>query len=307
MNKIFKLIKVSAVSLFIAAFVLTFTFIPVGGQIFAGTAVKVFIDAGHGGRDPGATRFELKEKDANLDIALRLKNKLEANGFQVIMTRTSDVYYSLDERVEMANRSGADIFLAIHNNAVFSEYAHGTETYWCPNGVDGSSQFASLVQTNVLKQTGRANRGVKTANFRVIKYTTMPAALVECAFVSNPTENSLLKTADFREKCATGLFNAIKTFAQGIETSTGNYSQSSSSNFSGFTTNIDSPVNNAVVSGNFDIIGWSADLKNDPPIKLKKVEFYKGQERKSSNLLGTEVEFTNSSQGSTGVFLYILI
>jgi len=215
MTKIYRFIKASAVFLFIAVFVLTFIYLPTGGELYADAGkIKVFIDAGHGGRDPGATRFDLKEKEPNLDIAIRLKNKLEANDFLVVMTRTSDVYYSLDDRVNMANSSGADIFIAIHNNAVFSEYAHGTETYWNPNGVDGSSQFASLVQSNILQQTGRANRGVKTANFRVIKYTTMPAALVEIAFISNPTENSLLKTADFRERSANGLFNAIKTFSQ---------------------------------------------------------------------------------------------
>ncbi len=302
MSKIFRFIKASAVFLFIAVFVLTFIYLPTGGEIYADSGkIKVFIDAGHGGRDPGATRFDLKEKEPNLDIALRLKSKLEANGFLVVMTRTSDVYYSLDDRVNMANSSGADIFIAIHNNAVFSEYAHGTETYWNPNGVSGSSQFASLVQSNVLQQTGRANRGVKTANFRVIKYTTMPAALVEIAFVSNPTENNLLKTADFRERSANGLFNAIKTFSRGIEKSTGNYSQSSDEVSSGFTIKIDEPASNSTISSNFNISGWSADLKNSPAIQLKKVEIYNGPERNESNLLGSLSSFENNTQGSTGV------
>ena len=302
MSKIFKLIKASAVFLFIAVFVLTFTYLPTGGELYADSGkIKVFIDAGHGGRDPGAVRFELREKDANIDIAIRLKNKLEANGFLVVMARTSDVYYSLDDRVNMANNSGADIFISIHNNAVFSEYAHGTETYWNPNGVSGSSQFASLVQSNILQQTGRANRGVKTANFRVIKYTTMPAALVECAFVSNPTENNLLKTADFRERCANGLFNAIKTFSQGIQKSTGNYSQSSNAASSGFTIKIDSPINSSTVTSDFTMSGWSADLKNSTATQLKKVEIYKGSERNENSLLGTDTTFEVSSQGSTGL------
>ncbi len=302
MIKIFRYLKASVVFLFIAVFILTFIYLPTGGELYADAGkIKVFIDAGHGGRDPGATRFDLKEKEPNLDIALRLKSKLEANGFLVVMTRTSDVYYSLDHRVNMANSSGADIFIAIHNNSVFSEYAHGTETYWNPNGVSGSSQFASLVQSNILQQTGRANRGVKTANFRVIKYTTMPAALVEIAFISNPTENNLLKTADFRERSANGLFNAIKTFSQGIEKSTGNYSQSSDEASSGFTIKIDEPANNSIISSNFNINGWSADLKNNPAIELKKVEFYRGTERNESNLLGSLSSFDNNTQGSTGV------
>jgi len=301
MQKIYRIIKLSAVFLFIAVFIIAFAYIPAGGDISADSRIKIFIDAGHGGSDPGAVRFGLNEKDANLDIALRLKSKLEASGFAVVMTRTDDRYYSLDDRVDMANKSGADIFLSIHNNAVFTEYAHGTETFWCPNGVSGSSQFASLVQSNILKQINRANRGIKTANFKVIKYTTMPAALVECAFVSNPTENSLLKTADFREKCAIGLFNAIKAFSAGIEKSTGTYSQSSSQASSGFTIKIDSPANNSTITGSFTMSGWSADLKNSPPIQLKKVEIYKGQERKEDRLLGTDTTFDPVSQGSTGL------
>jgi len=246
MKSILRPARAFIVFLLAVLLIVSFTVIPAGNQIIAAPSVKVFIDAGHGGSDPGAVRFGLNEKDANLDIALRLKNKLQASGFDVVMTRTDDSYYSLDDRVNMANRSGADIFLSIHNNAVFAESVHGTETFWCPNGVSGSSDFAALVQSSLLSEIGRADRGVKTANFRVIKYTTMPAALVECAFLSNPEENNLLKTADFRDKCATGLFNAIKKFAASIETDGGE----STGEFAGFTTVIYEPDNNAVVSGN---------------------------------------------------------
>jgi len=75
MSKAYRLLKATTVILFIAVFVLTFIYLPTGGELYADSGkIKVFIDAGHGGRDPGATRFELKEKDANIDIALRLKN-----------------------------------------------------------------------------------------------------------------------------------------------------------------------------------------------------------------------------------------
>jgi len=287
MTKANKALRSFFIFSFIAIFIAAFTIVPFDSSIFADNAIKVYIDAGHGGRDPGAVRFGLNEKDPNLDIALRLKGKLEANGFRVIMTRTSDLYYSLDERVEMANNSGADLFLSIHNNAAFSESANGTETFWCPNGVNGSSQFASLVQSNMLAEAGRANRGVKTANFRVIKYTTMPAALVECAFVSNPTENNLLKTGDFREKCAVGLYKAIKTFAATLESSSGG-------GFSGFSTIVDSPSNGAVLSGNFAITGWSGG----PELDL--VEFYKGKGRSQDNFLADEDSFRTGVHEKTG-------
>jgi N-acetylmuramoyl-L-alanine amidase/PKD repeat protein len=302
MGKIIKILKLSAVFAFVIIFCIAYIYLPADGKIYAQSGkIKVYIDAGHGGSDPGAIGFGLNEKDANLDIALRLKSKLEANGFIVVMTRTNDSYSTLDERVNKANSSGADIFLSIHNNAALSQYAHGTETYWCSNGVSGSNQFANLVQNNLVSQIGRANRGVKTANFRVIKYTQMVAALVECAFVSNPTESDLLKTADFREKCSVGLFNAIVAFSKGIDKSTGNYSNSSSNNSSGFTVKIDKPENNFIASQDFTISGWAADLKNSPPIKLVKVEFYKGSERNNNNLLGSVTSFKDNILGATGI------
>ena len=213
--------KKITVSVFTIIIILTFCmltfFTPFDGKLFAASPkIKVFLDAGHGGRDTGAIGFGFYEKTANLDITLRVKSKLESSGFTVVMTRSDDSTHSLDEIVNMANSSSADMFVSIHNNAAISPYSHGTETYWCANGVAGSNQLASLIQSNVVSQTGRANRGVKTANFRVIKNTTMPAALVECAFISNQTENDLLKSEDFREKCAVGIFNAIKKFSEGI-------------------------------------------------------------------------------------------
>ena len=285
---------------------------PFGSSLFAASPkIKVFIDAGHGGRDTGATGFGFYEKSANLDIALRVKSKLESNGFEVVMTRTDDSTHSLDEIVNLANNSGVDLFVSIHNNASLSPYSHGTETYWCANGIAGSQQLASLIQSNIVSQIGRANRGVKTANFRVIKYTKMPAALVECAFISNQTENDLLKSEDFREKCAIGISNAIKKFSEGIikpeeyggessgntdsnsNTSSSNnaYSDLSTPNSSGFTMKVDTPPNNAMVSGSFEIRGWAADLRNSPAKELKKIEFYKIPDRSSANLLGSVTSF----------------
>jgi len=302
MNRALKILKLSVIFLAVVTISLAIICLPAAGKIYAQSGkIIVFIDAGHGGSDPGAVRFGLQEKDANLDIALRLKSKLEANGFAVVMTRTDDRYYSLDDRVNMANGSGADIFLSIHNNAALSEYAHGTETFWCSNGVSGSSQFASLVQSNLVSQIGRANRGVKTANFRVIKYTNMPAALVECAFVSNPTESELLKTANFREKCAVGLYNAIVTFSKGIDKSSGYYSDSSGKNSSGFTVEIVEPENDYIAYDDFTISGWAADLKNSTPIQLVKVEFYNGSDRSEDNLLGSTTSFTDNVLGATSI------
>ena len=145
MKKIIKSLKLITVFITVIAFCFTFIYIPSDNSLYAAsTKIKVYIDAGHGGSDPGAIGSDLKEKDANLDIALKLKSKLEANGFEVVMTRTNDAYSTLDDRVNKANSSGADIFLSIHNNAALSKYAHGTETYWCANGVNGSASLQAL-------------------------------------------------------------------------------------------------------------------------------------------------------------------
>ncbi len=311
-------LSVFAIIIILAFCMLTF-FTPFDGKLFAASAkIKVFLDAGHGGSDPGAIGFGFHEKTANLDIALRVKSKLESSGFDVVMTRSNDSNRSLDEIVNMANGSSADLFVSIHNNASISPYSHGTETYWCANGVAGSNQLASLIQSNVVSQTGRANRGVKTANFRVIKNTTMPAALVECAFISNQTENDLLKSEAFREKCAVGIFNAIKKFSEGIikpdssggssgstapaGTDNGNsYSDVSGANSSGFTIKIDTPPNGAVVSGSFEISGWAADLRNSPAKKLSKIEVYKNSSKDAQNLIGSINSFETNVLGSEGV------
>ncbi|MBM3710025.1 MAG: PKD domain-containing protein, partial [Actinobacteria bacterium] len=316
-----KQIKIFLSFLLILSFCLLTITGPYGGGLFADSPkIKVFIDPGHGGSDPGAIGFGFYEKTANLDIALRVKQKLEASGFTVVMSRTNDTGYSLDERVSMANRSGADIFVSIHNNASISPYSHGTETYWCANGVAGSQQLASLIQSYLVSQIGRANRGVKTANFRVIKYTTMPAALVEVAFISNQTENDLLRSPDFREKSAIGIANAIKKFSEGIikpagsgesTTSTtsaadtgsanSNYSDVSTSNSSGFSLGFNTPPNGATVAGLFVLRGWAADLRGVPAKRLSKIEIYKNADKTEQNLIGRIENFETNVLGSQGV------
>jgi N-acetylmuramoyl-L-alanine amidase/PKD repeat protein len=321
-----KLLKIAIAAALILSFLAFMFFTPYDGKLFADSKIKVFLDAGHGGSDPGAVWYGFQEKVANLDITLRVKSKLEANGFSVVMTRAGDSSKSLDERVAMANSSGADLFVSIHNNASISPYAHGTETYWCANGVSGSSQLASLIQSNVVSSTGRANRGVKTANFRVIKYTTMPAALVEGVFMSNQTESDLLKTAEFREKMADGIYKGIKKFAEGINkkssggSSSGSqtsdtsattttqppqnqntYSDTSGTNSSGFTVKVNLPENGARLFSQFEIRGWAADLRGTPAKKLTKLEIYKAPERNEANLLGKIEDFETNVLGSEGV------
>ncbi len=193
-------------------------FVPVGGEIEAGSSsLLICIDPGHGGKDPGAVGpTGLTEKEVNLDIALRLRDKLTGAGYRVVMTRTTDVYRSLDERAQFANSSRANIFVSVHNNAFSLPTPNGTETYYSTYSPAQSKNLATDVHNAVLSQINTTNRGVKTANFYVLKNTYMVSCLLEGVFISNPTEEAKLKDAGFRDKIATGIFNGIKKFAGSV-------------------------------------------------------------------------------------------
>ena len=210
--KLFKKIFVFLVILAVAGL------LPFGGKIQADDpSLLICIDPGHGGRDPGAIGpTGLTEKEVNLDIAFRLKSKLISGGYRVIMTRESDVYRSLDERVQFANSNRADIFISVHNNAFTLPTPNGTETYYSTYSPAQSKTLATDVHNAVLGQINTTNRGVKTANFYVIKNTHMVSCLLEGVFISNPTEEARLKDAGFRDKIATGIFNGIKEFAGAV-------------------------------------------------------------------------------------------
>jgi len=184
--------------------------------------VVICIDPGHGGGDPGAVNrsYGLMEKDLTLDISLRLASMLRNAGWNVIMTRTTDRDVSfagssdareLGDRVRVANNMGAQIFISIHINASTSSAVHGTSTHCCKS-ID--YPLASCIQNHLVASNGRRSIGVRTDSFYVVRHTYMPAALVECAFISNPTEASLLQTDWFRQRCAEGIYNGLMAYAR---------------------------------------------------------------------------------------------
>ncbi|HOA39905.1 MAG TPA: N-acetylmuramoyl-L-alanine amidase family protein [Halanaerobiales bacterium] len=177
----------------------------------------IVLDPGHGGFDPGAVGPSgLAEKDINLQIALLAEDILQREGYNVILTRKDDTFISLKDRVEMANKMEALLFVSIHANSANSAYSEGTETFIAPNKVASSQLLADSLQKNLLKELNRLDRGVKKENFYVIKYTNMPAALVEVAFVSNPHEESLLASNLFKEKAARAIAHGIMEYLQKI-------------------------------------------------------------------------------------------
>jgi N-acetylmuramoyl-L-alanine amidase len=173
------------------------------------------LDAGHGGKDPGASGNGVIEKEANLDITLKLNALLKNNpDIKVYTTRISDTYPTLQERSALANEVEADIFVSIHNNSFTSEHK-GTETLYFPTGIDNSHELsgkkmAQIFQNVLVQNLGTKDRGIKERpGLYVLRTTSMPAVIVEIAFVSNKDDANLLKSDNFRQKAAIALYEGI--------------------------------------------------------------------------------------------------
>ncbi|KXZ39671.1 N-acetylmuramoyl-L-alanine amidase [Alkalithermobacter thermoalcaliphilus JW-YL-7 = DSM 7308] len=152
--------------------------------------IKIFIDAGHGGVDPGATYRDRLEKNDTLEIANLIADELKRHNITVILSRKDDVTVQLQERVNLANSNNADYFISIHRNAYVPEQSQGVETYIFENASIKSRQLAQKVQRGLV-ELGFRNRGVKTANFYVLRQTKMPAILIEIGFIDNSQDNKL--------------------------------------------------------------------------------------------------------------------
>src|SRR5437667_433818 len=147
------------------------------------TFSTVVVDAGHGGKDNGAyRRFGGAEKIATLDVARRLERKLRESQLKTVMTRSSDVFISLDQRVSIENAQKKSVFVSIHFNDSRRRGIHGFETYYHSAN---AAELANRIQGKLMTIPRSANRGVHFANFRVLRLAAYPAVLVECGFLSN--------------------------------------------------------------------------------------------------------------------------
>jgi len=212
----------------------------------------IVIDPGHGGKDPGAMAFGLKEKDVVLNIAKRVAKILkDTSRYQVVLTRTKDVYLPLEERTAIANTHKSDLFMSIHINAHSDQTKGGIETYFLNlatdanamrvaalenatsthsigelqdilatlmknSKIDESTRFARFVHTNLVSGLGRLCKprdlGVKQAPFYVLIGAEMPAILAEIAFITNPDEAKLLQSEPYLDKVATQLAAGIAAY-----------------------------------------------------------------------------------------------
>lgn len=185
----------------------------------AGAAPKfaICLDPGHGGRDGGARSDGLEEADLNLDIALRARRILTPK-YLVVLTRDGDVDLSLNGRVAVADRARADLFVSIHINAANNPRADGYEVFVRRD----ASATSLLLAAGILMQFARRwptrrNRGLKYANFLVVKQPR-PACLVECFFLTNPADRTLLETAQAREELGAAIAWGCGNFMTSVVT-----------------------------------------------------------------------------------------
>lgn len=193
----------------------------------------VVIDPGHGGAEPGSVNESLRilEKDLNLDVSLRLQKLLDENGFKVVLTRYNDRLVPLEDRSQIANRSNAGLFVSIHFNAALNKEASGIETYLLTpensassnDDTIGSSEPSYLgnqsdllnfelgyrVQSRLIADLQRVDRGIKKARFKVLKDLECPGLLIECGFLSHGKEAPLINTPVYRQKLAESLSHSL--------------------------------------------------------------------------------------------------
>lgn len=183
---------------------------PNGGGNLSGTmrGVTIVVDAGHGGSDSGARGARSLEKNHALDIARRLRNDLERRGATVLMTRDGDYFPSLSDRTNFANSRGADIFISVHIDS-YRSTSTGTTTFF--TGAN-SLPLAREVHAELVRATGRPNRGVRQRRLFVTRNTQMPSILTETAFISNPREEALLMNPNWRERVAKGMAQGLSNY-----------------------------------------------------------------------------------------------
>ncbi len=193
-------------------------------QLFDKPGLKdkiIAIDPGHGGSDGGAIGPSgITEKEITLAVGLEVKKLLEEQGAKVVMTRTTDkdvarvnasAKEELQARVDIANRANANVFVSIHMDAFVSQEAKGTSTYIYQK-TNGDERLGKFVREGLIQQLNTQDRKTRDCNFYVVKYTTMPATLAEVAFISNPTEEGLLKSSIGTQKAAQGIVNGLNRY-----------------------------------------------------------------------------------------------
>lgn len=197
----------------------------------------IMLDAGHGGKDQGAAVGSLLEKDITLALTRQLSRHLQQLGYKVVTTRATDRALTLEQRTIMLDRANADLFLSLHVNSASDTTVKGIETFVLPpsgtastystsptksrkrgNAYDRANlRLAYDLQRHLLRLTRAEDRGVKHANFQVLRDATAPAVLVEIGFLSNATERKRLADPAYRDKLVDGIVSGISAYRRVVE------------------------------------------------------------------------------------------
>lgn len=172
----------------------------------------IVIDPGHGGKDPGTSRESTTEKAIVLKVASLVRQKLEANGAKVVMTRTGDTFPTLEQRVSITDKNYGEIFVSIHVNAASSASAKGTETYYSVSTGDMYAEdvdLATFINKQIVQNADMNNRGVKKASYYVTRSMVIPSVLVELGFISSNEDRAKLESDKYISLYAESIYNGI--------------------------------------------------------------------------------------------------
>jgi N-acetylmuramoyl-L-alanine amidase len=205
----------------------------------AGPVRTVVLDAGHGGHDSGATGRRGMEKEAALDVVLRAKRLLEAQGYTVRLTRSRDVFVPLEQRAAYANRFPDAIFVSVHFNKSSKGTASGIETFaLAPRGVPSMDEqnfsysdlkqhpghardpeniaLATALHSSMLRKMRLYDRGIKRARFAVIRNIRIPGVLLEGGFMNHPVDSQLIASSSFRDSFAKAILEGVNRYSSAI-------------------------------------------------------------------------------------------
>lgn len=180
----------------------------------------IVIDAGHGGRDPGTIGFNgTYEKDINLDISHKLKDKLKARGYKVVFIRDQDDYVDNLARAELANKRRGRVFISVHSNALENDSStKGIQVLYYPGRTStidhgDNDDLAQIMMTSLIRGTGAIDMGIRERpELIVLNQTKMPALIVECGFLSNKNEEELLLTDAYQNKIADSIIDGLEQY-----------------------------------------------------------------------------------------------
>lgn len=178
---------------------------------------KIFLDAGHGGKDSGAVGNGISEKNIVLSIVKKINDYLNSyKNVQTMLSRNDDTFLTLDERTNRANSWGADVFLSIHVNSATDQSARGFETYIYPTTGPDTISLQNVMHQEITKKIspylGVNDRGKKRQNFHVLRESHMKALLTENLFISNVADSTLLKSDEFLSSIALGHVIGLEKF-----------------------------------------------------------------------------------------------